>query len=128
MIDYLEFSDIKDNIAIIKINKSYRVGISQEALYEATRAYWRCSMKRANIADYALAVYNKTVVEVYKIDGWLPGGTVPMKTRKTNNNTDRIEFVGSVADSKVRKKYIGKNISHLYKFGEANPVKIIESK
>jgi len=121
---YLTFSDITDDIVIIKINRSYYEGISAEALYDYTRGIWKRSIKSVSVADYALSVANSIVVEVYKIDHWMPATETEFKTRKVDPKraAERIAFVGKVAEDSVRERYIGKSVAYLFKNGAANPI------
>ncbi len=121
---YLSHNDIEDDIVIIKINKSYYEGISAEALYDYTRGIWKRSIKNVSVADYALSVANSIVVEVYKIDHWMPATDTVFKARKVDPKraAERIAFVGRVADDSVRDRYIGKSVANLFKYGAANPV------
>lgn len=121
---YLTLSDITDDIVIIKINQSYYEGISAEALYDYTRGIWKRSIKSVSVADYALSVANSIVIEVYKIDHWMPATETEFKTRKIDPKraSERIAFVGKVAEDSVRERYIGKSVAYLFKNGAANPV------
>lgn len=121
---YLTLSDITDDIVIIKINRSYYEGISAEALYDYTRGIWKRSIKSVSVADYALSVANSIVVEVYKIDHWMPATETEFKTRKVDPKraAERIAFVGKVAEDSVRERYIGKSVAYLFKNGAANPI------
>ncbi len=122
------FEDIKHNLIVIKINKLYQEGMSQEALYEATRGIWKIKIERAERADYALSVCKGIVKEVYQIDSWYPAGTTNYNTRVLNRDhcVGRAEFVGKVAPKVIRNYYVGKSITPLFKYGEASPVKVIE--
>ncbi len=121
---YLTLSDITDDIVIIKINQSYYEGISAEALYDYTRGIWKRSIKSVSVADYALSVANSIVIEVYKIDHWMPATETEFKMRKIDPKraSERIAFVGEVAEDSVRERYIGKSVAYLFKNGAANPV------
>lgn len=125
MNDKMIKSDITDNIVIIKINQLYRPDMTPEELYEATRGVWKRKIESVEKAEYALSVAFSKVIEVYKIFQWFPAGTNPMKTRQVNPEhcIGRIEFSGDIATNKIRLKYLGKDVSQLYKYGEANPVK-----
>ena len=68
--NYLKYEDIIDNVVIIKINQLYYEGMSDLALYETTRGYWRRTIQSAKNYNYALAVVHKKIIEVYKIDKW----------------------------------------------------------
>ena len=121
---YLSLSDITDDLVIIKINQSYYEGISAEALYDYTRGIWKRSIKSVSVADYALSVVYGIVVEVYKIDHWMPALETEFTARKVDPKraADRIAFVGKVAPDSVRNRYVGKSVAHLFKNGAANPV------
>ena len=123
----LTLEDIRENIVIIKINKSYRVGMSENELYDVTRGCWKRKIASVEKADYALAVVNGIVKEVYQIDEWLPAENVVRETIPYNETTDagRIVFRGRAADEEIRKKYLNQSVIGLFKRGDANPVKVI---
>ena len=122
-------ADITDNIVIIKINKSYREGMSEQELYDITRGCWKRTLSSVNGSEFALAVVNGIVKEVYKIDAWFPAEEVARDTVPYNEKTDagRIAFRGTVATENVRKKYLNCSVAELFKRGEANPVKVIRN-
>ena len=121
---YLSRKDITDDLVVIKINKSYYEGISVEALYDYTRGIWKRSIKSVSVADYALSVVYGIVVEVYKIDHWMPASEAKFTTRKVDpmKAAERIAFVGNVAPDSVRNRYVGKSVAYLFEKGAANPV------
>ena len=121
---YISLSDITDDLVVIKINQSYYEGISAETLYDYTRGIWKRSIKSVSVADYALSVVYGTVVEVYKIDHWMPALEAKFTARKVDPKraADRIAFVGTVASDSVRNRYVGKSVAYLFKNGAANPV------
>ena len=69
-------SDIKHNIVIIKINQTYHKGISERELYECTRGFWKRKIESVIQAQYALSIVDGIVIEVYKIDRWMPASQV----------------------------------------------------
>lgn len=116
--------DITENVIAIKINRSYKENITKDGLYEITRGHWKIDIKRAQHADYAFSVYNGIIKEVYKIENWLPAGSIPRPTLPDAEVPEgRYEFVGEVAEEEIRDKYIGKSMANLYRKGEANPIK-----
>ncbi len=124
-VQYLEREDITDDIIIIKLNKSYRPGMSSEELYDITRGCWKRRIESVERAKYALAVYQGEVIEVYRIFAWYSSleeirDTVPFDPEVERG---RIIFKGEVAKEEIRQKYMGKNVSKLFKRGEASPVK-----
>ena len=71
----LEKEDIKHSILVIKINKLYRRGMSEDELYDAVRGYWVASLKSIETrkVKYVFGVYNGLIVAVYKPDAWYYG-------------------------------------------------------
>ena len=120
---YLSRNDITDDIVIIKSNQSYYEGISAKALYDYTRGIWKRSLKTVSVANYALSVAFGIVVEVYKIDRWMPATDTVFTARKVDPRkaAERVAFEGKVAGDSVRNRYIGKSVAYLFKNGAANP-------
>lgn len=123
----LRLEDIRENIVIIKINKSYRAGMSKTELYDVTRGCWKRKIASVENADYALAVVYGIVKEVYQIDEWLPAENEVRETIPYNEAVDagRIIFKGRTADEEIRKRYLDHSVAGLFKRGEASPVKVI---
>ncbi len=122
---YLE--EIKENIAIVKINHTYYEHISDLELYDATRGIWKIKLESVKNVDYVLSVAFGMVKEVYKVDIWVPANQLNRKTIPYDEvkGKNRIGFFGKVAEETIRKKYLNKSVAKLYKRGEANPVKIV---
>lgn len=125
--ELLELKDITDNVVIIKINKSYREDMTPLELYDVTRGCWKRKIESVSKAEYALSVSDSIVKEVYRIDNWKPSSEVIRETVANNPETEdeRITFSGEVAAEGIRAKYVGKNVKKLYKWGEADPLKVI---
>ncbi len=119
--------DIKHNLVIIKINKTYHKGMSARELYEYTRGFWKRRIESVSSARYALAVVDGVVIEVYKIDKWVHASQADNITREyvPERHSNRIAFYGEVATDDIRNYYIGRNVNSLYKWGEADPVKLM---
>lgn len=124
--EYLSQRDIHHDLVVIKINRTYYDGMSAEALYDYTRGIWKRKIESVKVADYALSVVFGRIVEVYKIDRWMPATETVFTARKVDSKkaSERIAFEGKVADDSVRKRYIGKSVANLYKYGDANPVRL----
>ena len=127
---YLEYEDFEENVAIIKINKSYRERMSREALYDATRGCWKYKKKTLERADYALSVAFGVVKEVYKINRWERSENEIRATIPYDKKLDegRMIFIGEVANDDIRDKYIGNRVDHLFKKGNVHPVMIISNR
>lgn len=121
---FLALEDITENVIAIKVSRSYKENMTKTALYEATRGYWKLNIKRAKQAEYAFSIFKGIIKEVYKIEEWLPAGSIPRSTLPDAEiPADRYEFVGEVAEENIRGKYIEKSIVNLYRKGDANPVR-----
>ena len=123
----LTMEEIRENIVIIKINKSFREGMSKTELYDVTRGCWKRKIASVEKAEYALAVVYGIVKEVYQIDEWLLAENEVRETISYNEAVDagRIIFKGRTADEEIRKKYLDYSVAGLFKRGEVAPVKVI---
>lgn len=113
----LTMEEIRENIVIIKINKSFREGMSKTELYDVTRGCWKRKIASVEKAEYALAVVNGIVKEVYQIDEWLLAENEVRETIPYNEAVDagRIIFKGKTDDEKIRKKYLDYSVAGFLK-------------
>jgi hypothetical protein len=116
---------VQDKVILITINKLYRSDMTPLELYEATRGIWVIGPRRER-AEYAMAVYQGIVREVYRINKWHPSGTLPYQTRDSEDVPEdcvppRWEFDGTVADDNIRNKYIGISVGK----GGQNPIRYV---
>jgi hypothetical protein len=116
-------ANIVDPVILIRIPRAFRPGMSDLALYEATRGVWKIGPRRDRAA-YALAVYQGIVQEVYRIDRWQSAWTSRYQTRQFDDTTvpGRWEFVGSVAEAPVRDRYRGRSVAKYFRRGSQNPI------
>ena len=125
LISYYAAKPIKmtDPAILIRINRLYRHGMSEEELYEATRGVWKLSNRRYG-AKLALAVFEGVIREVYEIESWHPAGTTPYRTGSVQDvkRQGRWEFKGRKASEGVRSRYIGGLVKEYLKPGAQNPV------
>ena len=116
---------VDEKAILITINQLYQSNMTPLALYEATRGIWRCHGPRRDKVEYAMAIYQGIVREVYRIDEWHPSGTFPYKTRDAtwfkNCVPPRWEFTGEVAPQEIRNKYIDKSVGK----GGQNPYRYV---
>ncbi len=117
---------IDEPAILIRINQLYRYGMSAIELYDATRGVWRVGEKRHQ-ARYAFAVYEGIVREVYKIEQWFPAGTT-FSTRNQDELVapDRWEFVGQLAETKIREKYLLKSVEDYFSRNSQNPITYVQ--
>lgn len=111
---------------LIRVNRLYKEGMSEEALYEITRGLWKVGFETREKARLAFTVYEGVIKEVYSINRWYPAMTIPYKTRNPLNdggNLDgRWEFDGQIAPKEIRDCYIDLTVKSLFKRGNSNPI------
>jgi len=115
---------VRHPAVLIRINQRYQHGMSDTALYEATRGVWRLSDERAKGARYALAIFEGVVREVYEIQAWHRAGSTKYETRGKDDLVDpeRIEFTGSVAAGAIRGVYLDRSVEAYFRRGAQSPV------
>lgn len=109
-------------LVTFNLRQAYRYDIHPEELYEYTRGVWIINPEGKGL-EFALAVFDGIVREVYEIEAWYPAGTLPY-TRRTLDERDltgRHEFSGKVASPEIRRLYLGKHIPSAKR--SQNPVK-----
>jgi hypothetical protein len=118
---------IADPVMLFRISQLFRPGMSDVALYEATRGVWRVGPRRER-ARYGFAVANDVVQEVFEIHHWQPAGISPYQTRaaKDVKVPGRWEFIGARAPESVRSRYIGRSVGSYFRRGTQNPVMYVE--
>lgn len=115
--------DVTVPALLIRINRLYRHNMTEEELYEATRGVWKLGA-RCTKAQYAFAIFEGVVREVYEINSWHPAATTPYATRdaaqlKTNK---RREFLGHAAAATIRDAYVGRSVAEQFRQGLQSPV------
>lgn len=112
---------VRHKAILITINKLYRSNMTPLELLEATRGVWVISSRRYK-AEYAMAVYQGIVREVYYIKKWHPAGTLDYQTRPLSDvqKEERWEFDGEVAYD-IRDEYVGYFVGK----GGQNPIRYV---
>lgn len=86
---------------------------------------WVVSLRSAERAKYAMSVFRGVVREVYEIAHWLPDGSTFRSDgvdRGRSTQPDRCyEFVGTLADDDIRRRYIDRSVAHYFSKGAAEP-------
>jgi hypothetical protein len=113
---------VRDPAVLIRINQHYRPNMTPTELYDATRASWKVGPQREQ-AQYALAVFEGIVREVYEIKQWLPSGsTFNYRFPRGDRRRDRWEFVGRLAEEKTRHRYLDRFVGRYFPRGAQNPI------
>jgi hypothetical protein len=109
---------------IIRINRLWHRDITADALYEATRKWWRVRYDVAKDYEIALSVADGIVREVYKISEWRDcDGRKPDASHKV-----RLQFVGKVASHEIRDRFLNRRVDGLFKRGDAYPIRYFGKK
>ena len=125
MNEKLTVKSIDENVIIFRITK-YQREMSATEIYDLTRTCWKVNVEKARKAELAFAVYKGIILEVYRIDEWVPGhstyNSIPVsdEIKRRDKQEGRWEFVGNVADN-LREKYVEKNVSGFFKRGNQHP-------
>jgi uncharacterized protein len=117
--NYITSNEITDRCILIRINRTFRFGMSNNEIYEATRKSWVLDPGRAQQADYVLSIVKGHCVAVFEVFEW--------KFAEIINEKDRYEFTGKPAAEDIQKYYMSKNYDRLWKRGAANPITYVNS-
>ena len=118
-------TQIDEPVMLIRIPRLYDSSMSDDELYDATRGHWRLSERREQ-AELAMAVALGVVREVYLIDSWHRAGTTPSATSIHGKAPpDRWEFVGHVAPTAIRSKYVNQSVKDYFAQGNQNPIRYL---
>ncbi|MCA9899068.1 MAG: hypothetical protein H6654_00230 [Ardenticatenaceae bacterium] len=110
--------EIHEPAILITVNRLFRRGMEAAALYEITRGNWVVG-KRREKANFAFAVYDGIVRQVYEIHHWFP-----VEARSPNQKIrQRWRFEGKV--SSAMQHYVGGSVENYITLGNQNPIKYI---
>lgn len=105
--------DPRHAVVLIRINRKFRLEMSDGELYDATRRSWIINPERHN-PRWAFAVYAGIVRAVYRIDNWEPAP----------DNERRLGFTGE-QDPELESRYVWHQVSHYMQPGAQNPIKYV---
>lgn len=98
----------EEKIILININ-NIEDRSSLEAVYRQVQAAWRISRKRAENADYVLAVVRGVVIAAFQPDKWLAAShkNFPQLDPFDKTLSSRLGFVGQPAAEEIWQKFVG---------------------
>ena len=118
-VNQLGESDFDEPGILIKISNVNPSEMSAQELYDRVRGNWRVGLTRACNAKLAFGVCGGRIVEVYRIDEWLPAG----QGEALESGDGRYQFVGHLASDELRERYKGQSVADLAK-GQ-NPIRYV---
>ncbi len=111
--------------AYVELSEIEFDSLTPDELYDGFRGTWKLSEKRIENLQYAFAIHHGIIKKVYLIDKWHKANTTKYNTKKIDIDNpklnNRLEFTGKIALE--MQSFIGKDVSHYYQKGEANPIK-----
>jgi hypothetical protein len=110
-------------VLLLKIPGLWTPRMSARDLYEASRGWWKIGADRRAAARYACAVNKGVIRAVYRIDSWRPRRQGDREWQEDVGKPPRWGFDGTPAPEMDR--YVDTSVVHLFKRGEANPVKLV---
>jgi len=108
-------ANITEPSILIKTTQTFSYGIAPNELYDATRQFWRLGTNREKV-EYAFSVYDGIIQEVYSVISWHKAGSTFSSREFDTKDSDKWEFIGKIADEKIRKKYLYKSVSSITKY------------
>jgi len=118
---------IDEPVLLINVTE-YRTSMSSQEVYDQTRSAWRVGEKRKKV-HLVFCVHQRIIREVYRPEAWLPGGTTKRVHDADGSRSierNRYEFVGRIAESDIRRKYVGKKVRNEdLDFKSQNPIRYL---
>ena len=112
---------------LVRVARQFRVGMDEEALYVATRQWWRIGTDRMKLGtprspEWAIAVYKGVGRAVYKIEGWRPPSAKQVAAEPRLKG--RWAFMGKL-DSEMTDCYKGSDVSAELPVSAQNPIRYV---
>jgi hypothetical protein len=103
--------NIKHRCILININKKFKLDMSEEEIYKATKQSWIIGKKREQV-EVVLATYKGIIRGVYLIDDWYA-----IDKRWGFNKVD--------TPVEIKEFYMNHSVDHLINKGNQNPIKYL---
>lgn len=107
---------VKEDVVLIKINKTYHEGMTEGELYNATSKSWVVSLQKTETRDikFYCSVYKNKIIEVYDF--------LSYEEEIPKRDPSRYILHGKVASEELRENLIGLDVGSIHK-GMGNPIK-----
>ncbi len=116
-----EVAEIKHNMIAIIINKY----AAELGVYGAVQLSWKLDKRRAEKAEYILAIVHGQIVGVFVAHKWMPATTTNFPHH--HDAPERLGFEGIEAPENIQRLYMRKLLPERYRRrGAANPVKYVQ--
>ena len=104
-------------VLLVCVNKTYR----KMDLYHAARYSWPIRPEKARQAEYVMAVFEGTIVGVFKAEEWLPAKKdnfpgLPPGHGNWDKQKGRFGFVGCRASKDIEQPYLNKGVPKEWRF------------
>lgn len=113
--------DPEHRVILIRVPRRFQKGMQGDALYEATRVWWRMGPRRHR-AEYAMAVHGGVVRAVYRIDGWIEPSADDIAGDPIR--AGRHGFIGRV-DPAMEEAYLFSDVTQWLPLGAQNPIRYV---
>ncbi len=107
---------------LLRINRRWKPGMDEDALYDAVYGWWKIGPKREQ-ADYAIAVAQGQVRGVFRILGWRAPSKGDRGWEEDEPDSPKWGFDGEPAPELTH--LVGRDVSGLFPRGAANPVRYL---
>ena len=112
--------EIQDPVVLVRLTTrqgtvDHPRALDADKLRQRTFCSWRLNPKRVEKAEYAFALSDGCVLEVYSLGGSKLG---PIDEK----GVQRRRLIGKLAPETVREKYVGKSVKHYLRKGNVSPV------
>ncbi len=111
--------DFQHKVLMININQT---ALESTSIYEAVRHAWKLNSKKAQLAQFVLAMQQGLVIGVFIAEKWLPAN--PENFPGKEERSGRYGFIGYESPDDIQKLYLRTRLpDYMRKRGAANPVK-----
>ena len=114
-------AEFRHKMVAININRT----AGERSIYDAVRYAWKIDPRKAEKADYILAVQSGLIIGVFEAQQWL-SATPENFPGTTSAREGRYGFSGREAPDKIKDQYLRKRLpDELRKKGSANPIRYV---